>query len=292
MKEGKLFEQFPPVSTSDWKDRILSDLKGADFNKRMVWKTGEGFDVMPFYRAEDLEGLEYIDSLPGEFPYIRGTKTEDNNWHVRQDIAIGDYSSANMKVLDILMRGVDSPGFIIADPESVNEENFRILLRDVHLQSIGVNFRCNGKAKEILKILVQIAGERGNNFSEIHGAIEADPLSRLMMNGNLCVPEEKGFDYLASLTIDSGVFPNLRTIHLNASDFRKRGAGIVQELAFGISMGAEYLTQLSSRGLTVPYAASKIGFCFGTGSDYFPEIAKLRAARLLWSAVTSTFCPG
>jgi methylmalonyl-CoA mutase len=292
MKEGKLFEQFPPVSTSEWKAKILSDLKGADFNKRMVWKTGEGFDVMPFYRAEDLESLEYIDSLPGEFPYIRGTKTEDNSWYIRQDIAIGDYGSANRKVLDVLMKGVDSPGFIIEDPESVNEENFRILLRDVHPESIEMNFQCNGKAKEILSLLVKIAGDRGIDFSDIHGAIEADPLGRLMMNGSLCVPEEEGFDYLASLTKDSGVFPNLRTIHLNASNFRKRGAGIVKELAFGISMGAEYLAQLSSRGLTVPYAASKIRFCFGAGSDYFPEIAKLRAARLLWSAVTNSFCQG
>ena len=74
MKEGKLFEQFPPVSSEEWMEKIRADLKGADFNKKMVWKTAEGFDVMPFYRKEDIENLWFVNSLPGEFPFVRGTK--------------------------------------------------------------------------------------------------------------------------------------------------------------------------------------------------------------------------
>ena len=110
-----------------------------------------------------------------------------------------------------------------------------------------------------------------------------------MLNGTLCIPEEAGFDYLASLTGSSEVLPNLRTIHLSASNFNNAGADIVQELAFGISMGSEYLAQLTARGLSAGYAASKIRFSFGIGSGYFQEIAKLRAARLLWSTVTECF---
>ena len=289
MKEGKLFEQFPPVTTKDWMDRIHADLKGADFNKKMVWKTGEGFEVNPFYRSEDIEKLRYINSLPGEFPYIRGTRISNNNWHIRQDIEVGDYSLANKKALDILMKGVDSLGFIISDPGSVSESNLKILLHGIHLESIETNFYSNGKAKEILAALIRIVTERGIDFSEIRGAIEADPLSRLMVNGTLCIPEEEGFDYLSELTLDSAVLPNLRTIHLNASNFNNAGADIVQELAFGISMGCEYLTQLTGRGLGAVLAAAKIRFSFGVGSGYFPEIAKLRAARLLWSTVAYGF---
>ena len=88
--------------------------------------------------------------MPGEFPYIRGTKIRNNNWRIRQNIEVKDYSLANRKALDILMKGVDSLGFIISDPESVSEENFKILLRDIHLESIETNFLSNGKAKEIL----------------------------------------------------------------------------------------------------------------------------------------------
>ena len=292
MKAGKLFEQFPPVTTKEWMDKIQSDLKEADFNKKLVWKTIEGFEVQPFYQAEDLENLMYINSLPGEFPYLRGSKIKNNNWLVRQNIEVKDYSQANKKALEILMKGVDSLGFKIADPGSISENNFNLLLRDIHLESIETNFHSNGKATEILDILIKIVKDKGLNFSEVRGAIEADPLSRLMLNGTLCIPEEAGFDYLASLTGGSIVFPNLRTIHLSASNLNNTGADIVQELAFGISMGSEYLAQLTGRGLNAGFAASKIRFSFGVGSDYFKEIAKLRAARLLWSTVINAFDPG
>ena len=291
MKKKKLFDQFPPVTTKEWMDKIQTDLKGADFNKKLVWKTNEGFEVKPFYRMEDIETLMYIDTLPGEFPYIRGAKIKNNNWYVRQNIEVSDYSKANLKALTILMKGIDSLGFIITDPESVSENNFRILLRDIHIEIIEINFLCNGKAKEILDLIIKITTERGLDPVKLCGAIEADPIGRLMVNGKLCVPVEAGFDYLASLTGSAKVFPNFRTVHLNASHFNNAGADIVQELAFGISMGSEYMTQLTERGISADIAASKIRFSFGIGSNYFPEIAKLRAARLLWSVVINGFQP-
>lgn len=291
LNKEKLFDQFLPVTTKEWMDKLHTDLKGADFNKKLVWKTNEGFEVNPFYREEDIENLKYIDTLPGEFPYIRGTKIKDNNWRVRQNIEVTDYSEANRKALTILMKGVDSLGFIITDPESVTENNFKVLLKDIQIEIIEINFLCNGKAKEILECITKIVRARGLEPEKIHGAIEADPIGRLMLNGTLCIPVEAGFDYLASLTSAAAVLPSLRNIHLNASAFNNAGADIVQELAFGISMGSEYMCQLTERGIDPGSAASKIRFSFGTGSDYFPEIAKLRAARLLWSVVTNGFNP-
>jgi methylmalonyl-CoA mutase len=240
---------------------------------------------------EDIENLKYINTLPGEFPFNRGTKIKDNSWHVRQNITVTDYSEANLKALTVLMKGVDSIGFIITDPESINESNFKTLLQDIHIETIEVNFLSNGKAKEILDLLVNIVNERGLDRGLIHGGIEADPLGRLMLNGTLCIPVEAGLDYLASLTIIASVLPNLRTVHLNASHFNNAGSDIVQELAFSVSMGSEYLTQLTERGLSAEIAASRIRFSFGIGSGYFTEIAKLRAARLLWSVVTTGFKP-
>ncbi len=289
VKKEKLFEQFPPVTTREWMAKVNCDLKGADFNKKLVWKTNEGFEVMPFYRAEDVENLLYVDSLPDEFPYIRGTKTKNNNWFVRQNIEVSDYNEANRKALTILMKGVDSLGFVITDPESVNETNFNTLLKDIHLEIIEISFFCNGKAIEIFEQIFRISNERGINLNDIKGAIEADPIGRLLVNGKLCVPVEDGFTYLASLTEAASEFPNLRTIHLNASNFNNAGADIVQELAFGLSMGSEYISQLTDRGLTASLSASKIRFSFGIGSNYFSEIAKLRAARLLWSVVQKGF---
>jgi len=291
VKKEILFDQFPPVSTSEWMDKITSDLKGADFSRKLVWKTNDGFDVMPFYRMEDNEKLPFINTLPGQFPYLRGTRIKNNNWLVRQNIEVTDYPAANRKALTVLMKGIDSLGFIIADPDSVCRSNFEDLLKDIHIEIIEINFLCNGKAKEILEILRGIVLERGLKPEGITGAIEADPLGRLMSNGTLCVPVDAGLDYLASLTKSASLFPKLKTIHLNASHFSNAGANIVQELAFGLSAGSEYMSQLISRGVDPELAASKIRFSFGTGPDYFLEIAKLRAARLLWCLVVKGFIP-
>ena len=290
MKKEKLFDQFSPVSTAEWMNRIKADLKGADFKEKLVWKTNEGFDVNPFYRKEDLNDLPFIGSLPGEFPYLRG-KSSSNTWLIRQNIEVNDYLSANRKALIILMKGIDSLGFIISDPESVSRENFDILLKDIQLESIEINFLCNGKAIEILDILKNTLSDRGIGPDKIHGAIEADPLGRLLLNGTLCVPVETGFDYLASLTSKASELSCLRTIHLNASHFSNSGSDIVQELAFGLSAGNEYISRLTGRGVPAELAASKIRFSFGTGPNYFMEIAKLRAARLLWSLIIKGFIP-
>jgi methylmalonyl-CoA mutase len=137
LKQKKLFEQFPPVITQEWIDKINADLKGAGFHKKMVWKTGEGFDVMPFYRKEDLEKLNNVDGL---LPLAlradvttnsrdKEVKTVSHSWLVRQNIRVADYSDANRKALSILMKGVDSLGFIIEDTETVNEKNLQYCLR-------------------------------------------------------------------------------------------------------------------------------------------------------------------
>ena len=291
MKKEKLFDQFPPVSAKEWMDKINADLKGADFSRKLVWRTNEGFEVMPFYRMEDTKKLPFVNNLPGEFPYLRGKKTSNNNWLVRQNIEVNDYREANKKALSVLMKGIDSLGFQINDPESVTKKNFEDLLKDIHIEIIEVNILCNGKAKEILEILQEIVLKRGLKPEEIKGAIEADPIGRLMLNGTLCVPVSTGFDYLASLTASSSILPGLKTIHLNAGIFRNAGADIVQELAYGLSSGSEYLAQLTSRGVDPVLAASKIRFSFSSGPDYFPEIAKLRAARLLWSVVLKGYIP-
>ncbi|HLP73925.1 MAG TPA: methylmalonyl-CoA mutase family protein [Bacteroidales bacterium] len=285
VKKEKLFGKFPPVSTEEWMNKIHSDLKGADFSRKLVWKTNEGFDVMPFYRNADIADLWFKDTLPGEFPYVRGTKKKDNSWLIRQDIRVEDYDESNKKALDILMRGVDSIGFIIVNPETINNSNFKRLLDKIHPEAVELNFLSNGKAVEILESLSAVLSERGLDNTVLRGAVEADPLVRLLSNGTLCIPPGKGFDYLAGLTSKALEFPHFRTVHIKASHFGNAGADIVQELAFALSAGNEYMSRLTDRKTDPLHAAGKIRFSFGVGSNYFFEIAKLRAARLLWSAV-------
>lgn len=288
-EQKKLFENFPPVSSKEWMDRIIKDLKGEDFNKKLVWRTGEGFSIMPFYRQEDIADLPYLNSLPGEGPFLRGMSTDGNKWLVRQNIEVEDYQLSNNKALDILMKGVGSLGFVIKNPESVSQQAFNTLLKDMHPESIQINFFSDGKAKEILTYFIDILERKGSDFKEVRGAVEADPLGRLMLNGKLCISFEAGLDYLSDLTKKSLVLPLFRTIQVNGSWISNAGADIVMELAFALSMGNEYLSVLTERGITPDEAASKIRFSFGIGSNYFFEIAKLRAARLLWSVITGAY---
>ncbi len=292
MKKEKLFGEFPPVSTKEWMDKIASDLKGSDFNSKMIWKSGEGFDVMPFYRQDDNEKLKYIDSLPGSFPFLRGSRTTGNNWRIRQDIVVTDYPESNRKALGLLMKGIDSIGFIISDPDSVSSHNFDILLNGIDPEKVELNFYPFGKAKEIVSAFHDYIKKNGYDPGKVKGAVEADPVGRLMYNGTLCIPIEKGLDYLAEtagLTIPLNQF---RAIDIKASEFRNAGAGVVTELAFAISAGTEYMARLEMSGIKPEITASKIRFSFGTGSSYFMEIAKLRAARLLWAAVMQKYAPG
>ncbi len=110
-KQEKLFEEFPPITTEKWESVIEKDLKGADYDKKLVWKAAEGFNVKPYYRSEDLESATWTDALPGEFPYIRGNKEKGNNWLVCQDIIVTDYASANKKALEAISRGAEAISF-------------------------------------------------------------------------------------------------------------------------------------------------------------------------------------
>lgn len=114
-KKEKLFDMFPPVSTEEWRAKVDADLKGAPFEKKLVWRTNEGFNVQPMYRREDIENLKTTDSLPGEYPYVRGTRT-DNEWLTRQEIIADTPAEANAKALEVLTKGVNSIGFSVEDP--------------------------------------------------------------------------------------------------------------------------------------------------------------------------------
>ena len=126
----KLFGEFQAPTKQEWLDKIQVDLKGADFEKKLVWRTNEGFNMQPFYQREDVLKLQTPEALPGEFPFVRGNKKDNNLWYVRQDINVSDVKEANAKALDILNKGVDSLGFHI--PASmVSKENVEALLEGI-----------------------------------------------------------------------------------------------------------------------------------------------------------------
>lgn len=287
----KLFEEFPPISTEAWEEKIHKDLKGADYDKKLVWKTLEGFNVKPYYRSEDLENLSHINYFPGSFPYVRGKNTNDNNWFVRQDIKVDNTTEANKKALDILMKGVNAIGYNIDDKKEIKSDEFEALLKDICLSVIETNFECGHKSHDILKWFVSYVKDNNLNTEEIQGSVDFDPLGRLTLRGNFCESADHSFNKAKELIELGKDLPNFKNILVHGNYFHNSGSSIVQELAFSLATGAEYLYHLTQKGVSVDDVAPKIKFKFSVGANYFMEIAKLRAAKMLWSKIVESYNP-
>lgn len=286
-QKEKLFSDFPPVSTEEWMAKITADLKGADFEKKLVWKTNEGFKVNPFYRSENLEGLKTVDSLPGEFPYVRGTK-KDNDWYTRQEINVKDFAAANAKALDVLNKGITSLGFHISG-DDVNAENIRVLLKNIHPEAVELNFdTCYRKALDLTKILVEYYKELGVDVMKCFGSVNFDPFKPLLKKGR---DAQQWTEKAAEIVKAAAPLPRFRVLAVNANALSDSGAYIYQELGYALANGNQILNTLVEAGLDPTLVAKKIKFNFGIGGNYFMEIAKFRAARWLWAEIVDAYKP-
>ena len=286
MSDKKLFSEFTSPTRQDWLDKIQVDLKGADFQKKLVWKTDEGFSVQPFYMKEDLENLSVLGSEPGEFPYVRGNKAGDNNWFVRQEICSESAAEANKKALDVLGKGVDSLGFMVPG-EQISTEYVQTLLDGIYCDCVELNFKvCPKHALELAKILVAYFAGKGYDPARINASIDFDPIKGMIMKGK---DTESLISTGKALIEAVKNYPNFKVISVNGSALSDSGAYIVQELGYSLAWGAEYMKRLSEEGVSGSEIARRIKFNMGISTNYFMEIAKFRAARLLWSKVVEEY---
>jgi len=282
----KLFSDFSPVTTEQWMEKITADLKGADFEKKLVWRTNEGFKVKPFYRKEDLEGLKTTDALPGEFPYLRGNKKDNNEWLVRQEIRVDDVKEANAKALDILNKGIDSLSFHVKAKE-LNAAYLETLLDGICAECVELNFStCQGHVVELANLLVEYFQKKGYDLNKLQGSINFDYLNKMVAKG-----KEKGslVDTAKALIAATAALPEYRVINVNALTLNNAGAYIYQELGYALAWGNEYMNQLTEAGVPAATVAKKIKFNFGISSNYFLEIAKFRAGRMLWADIVNSY---
>ena len=287
MKE-KLFTEFQAPTTQEWLDKIEVDLKGADFQKRLVWRTNEGFNVQPFYRREDLKDLKAVDSLPGEFPFVRGNKKDNNLWFVRQDIKVEDAKAANAKALDVLNKGVDSLGFQISGSD-LSKELIATLLEGILPQYVELNFKtCQRHCVELAGILVAYFKEKGYSLAELKGSINFDPIEKILKKGKDVTPVLAEAKALVEALQE---LPGYKCINVNSVSLNNAGAYIYQELGYALAWGAEYLNILTEAGIDATEAAKRIKFNMGVSENYFMEIAKFRAARLLWAQIVKQYEP-
>jgi methylmalonyl-CoA mutase len=241
MTEDLTLSEFPPVTTQQWEDAIRKDLKGASPKEKL------------YYRAENLQGLEYLDSAPGEFPYSRGTR-DTNSWSIREVIRRTDEARAALEA------GADEICFVVGN------QRIDQVLEALPLDRCAIHFQAGDRAAEVLEAVIR---------RPIRGSVDYEPLN--------------DFDRAAELVRRSLALADFRPITIGAHRFSERGATIVQELGFAVAEGIEIMAQLTSRGLSPADGASSQAFSFAIGSSYFSEIAKLRAARILWARVVESF---
>ena len=279
---------FAPVSKQAWKDKIIADLKGADFDKKLVWRTPEGFSVQPFYRREDLKGLKTTVSAPGQFPYVRGTRT-NNDWCVRQNIcACKNARKANAKALEVLNKGINSLGFCL-DKDKLTYHFIKTLLNGIAADCIAINFTiCPCAAAKLANILVRYYGRMGYDTKHMVGSINVDPIKGMLLKGKALTREQIAAK-LAEVEHAAKSLPNYRVIGVNSVILNNSGAYAAQELAYALAWGAEYMTMLTEAGVPNYRAANAIRFNMGIGGNYFMEIAKFRAGRLLWAKIVEAY---
>ena len=284
-KKEKLFDMFPECSYDEWRAKVEADLKGADFNKKLVWRTNEGFNVEPVYRAENIADLKTIDSLPGEYPYVRGTRT-DNDWLIRQEVLAETPAEANAIAKDIITKGINSLGFNV---EVKSVDDLKTLLDGIDLKAIEVNFKCCPRhAVELAKALADYLKENGA-ADTFRGSIDFNPMRRALKHGTKFPGDIKAIA-LELLDAVKGV-PALRVLAVDSFMFCNAGAYIFQELGYAMAWGAEWMTMLTEAGVKANEVARRIKFNMGISSNYFMEIAKFRAARMVWAQIVEQYKP-
>lgn len=284
-KKEKLFDMFPECSYEEWRAKVEADLKGADFNKKLVWRTNEGFNVEPVYRAENIADFKTVDTFPGEYPYVRGTRT-DNDWLIRQEVLAETPAEANAVAKEIITKGVTSLGFNVT---LESEADVKTLLDGIDIKKYELNFKCcPRKAISLAKVLVDYLRNNGL-LNDFHGSIDFNPMRRALKHGTEFPGDIKAMA-LELLDVVK-IVPELRVLAVDSYMFCDAGAYIFQELGYALAWGAEWLTMLTDASVKADEVARRIKFNMGVSSNYFMEIAKFRAARMVWAQIVEQYKP-
>jgi len=288
-KYEKLFNDFQPISTEEWEALIREDLKGADYEKKLVWKTVEGLRIKPYYRAEHIKDLVAPKTIPCQAPFVRGNK-KDNNWIIRQDIDDELPLTANNKAVKALNSGAEAIALNVSFCK--NAQDLINLLKGINLDIVNIHYYGASSYLLLAELLVKATKALDFDSKNLKGSFNFDNLGYYFAHGSFYASIDSNFAELSHL-LDIGKrdFPQIKIININAHLIHNSGGSLTQELAYSLAMGNEYITNLLSKGQQIDDILSRIQFTYAIGSNYFLEISKIRAARLLWSAIAEQFKP-
>jgi len=306
-------ESFPVPSFEEWKAQVEKDLKGASFEKKLITKTYEGIDLNPIYTKKDIENLEFINSLPGDKNNVRGNCSSGyhkKTWNVNQEINVADVDEFNRSLTEALNNGQNSINVSLdtatklgldADYASTDQvgdcgvsisgiKSLGRALKKVDINSFPIYLDAGFNSIPFLALLNSHLTENKLDSSNLKGAITSDPIHHLCEHGELPINMSFSFDMM-KLAVDWSKenAPNLKVIGINTLSYTNSGANSVQELAFAMSTLVYYLNEMIERKIDVNQIINKIQFTFGTSTNYFMEIAKYRAARILITSVAKEY---
>lgn len=294
-----LFAEFPSATPEEWEERIRKDLKGADFEKKMIWQSGEGFAVRPFYTRADLSGI--AESFPGQYPFVRGYHGAGNSWELRQDIACADPKRANQLALAALRHGAEGVGFVrerFAAASGIVERGLKLdapadlqtLLAEVWIDQCGLFFDLGADGAQLYDWLLAEFARRSLQTTGASVRIAIDPARDLLREGRLAADWATTMQSAAQIAARTQKeSPGWRTLSASNLAAHWGGANLSQELAITLSAAHELLVACLEAGLTPAQFSSVFFFRFAVGQNYFMEIARLRAARKLWSRIVREY---
>ncbi|MFB5196630.1 methylmalonyl-CoA mutase family protein [Neobacillus sp. KR4-4] len=307
MPESKiqLFENFSTPTFQQWREVAEKNLKGAKFEENLVTDTYEGIRLQPLYRHEDMGQYPFLSTLPGDFPYLRGTNVVGNQhepWKVCQEVACSDPEEFNQAVRNDLEKGQTMLHLVLdemrwIDPleqEKVNRrgvsiaslQHFHKAFQKINLEEVPIYVEPGISGFPFFASFMAYIIQQNQRPNRVRGCIGMDPIGQLVQKGDLPYPINQAYKMMAEITKWSMKHsPELKTIVVQTHGYHNAGGNAVQELAFAIATGLEYLRTMENHHISIDDAANRISFSFSIGSNFFMEIAKFRAARMLWARI-------
>ncbi len=303
------------MTKDNWRSTAEAELRGRSVDD-LTWKTLEGIDVQPVYDASDLESVDHLGTMPGEAPFTRGVKAtmyagrpwtirqyagfstaEESNAFYRRNLAAGQQGVS--VAFDLAThRGYDSDhprveGDVGKAGVAIDSvEDMKILFDGIPLDKVSVSMTMNGAVIPILASFIVAGEEQGVDKAALSGTIQNDILKEFMVRNTYIYPPEPSMRIIADIIeYTSAEMPKFNSISISGYHMQEAGANLVQELAFTLADGREYVRAAIERGMDVDKFAGRLSFFFAIGMNFFMEAAKLRAARLLWHKIMAEFEP-
>jgi len=308
-----LIKDFPVLSFDDWKKQVEKDLKGESFDKKLITKTYEDINLQPLYTSNDIKDIPQINNFPGFQNYLRGSNVSgytSRSWEIAQEYNHALPEDLNEALRSDLNRGLNSINIVLDNPTKLGIDadqskagevgkdglsisgvrKMQVLFKDIDLTNQPINISGGFSSLPITLLFTAYANETRTSLMNIKGSVTSDPYEYLLAYGDLPISINQIFDEV-KLATELMVKSNspIKTIGVSGLPYNNAGANAVQELAFVLATAVQYLNEMIERGLKADDVAKRIKFTFGVGSFYFMEVAKLRAARLLWSKILAAY---